>query len=82
MKTKRNIIAQNKKAMRGAIMEEAKKLLRAIKNKSKKTDRQLWEEIGISEATFYNIKGGHTTPRSLLFIEKINKLAKKYGVNN
>ena len=63
-------------------MEEAKKMLRDIKNKSKKTDRELWKELGISEATYYNIKGGYTTPRSLLFIEKINKLAKKYGVEN
>jgi hypothetical protein len=63
-------------------MREAKDILKDIKIKSRKIDDELISELKISKKTFYNIKGGATVPRSLLFLEKLHKLAKKYGVNN
>jgi hypothetical protein len=63
-------------------MREAKSILKAIKDKSRKTDYELISELKIYKKTYYNIKGGYTTPRSLLFLEKLHKLAKKYGAEN
>lgn len=63
-------------------MEEAKKLIKNIKDKSGKTDAELIAELKIARRTYYNIKGGQTSPRSLLFLEQLHKLAKKYGAEN
>ena len=63
-------------------MREAKSILKAIKERSQKTDRELISELKITMKTYYNIKGGYTTPRSILFLEKLHKIAKKYGAEN
>jgi hypothetical protein len=77
---KKDIIAGIKN--KEAVMEEVKKLLNSIKAKSGKTDAKLIEELKIARRTYYNIKGGQTNPRSILFLEKLHKLAKKYGAEN